>query len=552
MPDLWLMLGDNAYNTGTDAEYQSGVFDVYPSLLRGSALWPTLGNHDGASASSATQSGPYYDIFTLPTAAEAGGVGSGTEAYYAFDYGAVHFVCLDSYGSDRRSEGAMLQWLERDLSAAQADWPIAFWHHPPYSKGSHDSDVEVELRDMRQFALPVLEAHGVDLVLSGHSHSYERSALLDGHYGLSTTLDAAMIVDGGDGNPQGGGAYHKPSGLTPHRGAVYVVAGSAARTGGGPLDHPAMAVSRNELGSLLIDLDGATLRVRFLTDQGAVHDDFEIVKDAATTPTPTPIPKAPPMPTLHLDPIPAPLVVGGAQHADRNRLHPRLGGPAVRGHGRRDERFRAIRTRSTRRHVSALGPAGDGAARQRVRRRGGSQYRSGLHPIRGAGAVPRRQCDSQHPDSAQHWRRAAGPDGDRDTDGLRTDRAGPRRELRCAEAAAASTSRSSTCSPRPATWALWHRCRAGPSTALQIVVPAGAPTGPGSVQVVNAPVHRQRAVERRVGGRRRLPDDQRREPGGRHRNRARHGFLDGLGDQPLQLAGEWGGQPRRPAGRRQR
>src|ERR1043166_773129 len=44
--DLWLMLGDNAYSSGQDTEYQAAVFDVYPSILRNSVLWPTLGNHD--------------------------------------------------------------------------------------------------------------------------------------------------------------------------------------------------------------------------------------------------------------------------------------------------------------------------------------------------------------------------------------------------------------------------------------------------------------------------------------------------------------------------
>ena len=43
---------------------------------------------------------------------------------------------------------------------------------------------------MRQNALPILEADGVDLVLTGHSHSYERSFLLDGHYGVVEHADA--------------------------------------------------------------------------------------------------------------------------------------------------------------------------------------------------------------------------------------------------------------------------------------------------------------------------------------------------------------------------
>ena len=64
--DLMIMLGDNAYNDGTDSEYQAAVFNMYPSLLRNTMLWSTLGNHDGYSADSASQSGPYYNIFTFP------------------------------------------------------------------------------------------------------------------------------------------------------------------------------------------------------------------------------------------------------------------------------------------------------------------------------------------------------------------------------------------------------------------------------------------------------------------------------------------------------
>ncbi len=92
--NFMLMLGDNAYNNGTDAEYQNAVFDTYPELLRQLPVWPTLGNHDGYSADSGTQTGPYYEIFDLPTNAEAGGQKSFTEAYYSFDYGNIHFVVL--------------------------------------------------------------------------------------------------------------------------------------------------------------------------------------------------------------------------------------------------------------------------------------------------------------------------------------------------------------------------------------------------------------------------------------------------------------------------
>jgi hypothetical protein len=280
-PALWLMLGDNAYNDGTDAQYQAALFDVYGAELRGSVLWPTLGNHDAVSADSLAQAGPYYDMFTLPAAGEAGGVPSGTEAYYAFDYGNVHFVCLDSQESSRSPTGPMFTWLQQDLATTTAEWVIAFWHHPPYSKGSHDSDTESQMREMRERALPILETSGADLVLTGHSHSYERSMFLVGHYGLSSTLAPSMILDGGDGRPAGDGAYEKAAGGGDHDGAVYVVAGSSGQVDSGPLNHPAMFVSFSQLGSVVLDVDGSTLDARFVSSTGQVNDSFRIVKTGA-------------------------------------------------------------------------------------------------------------------------------------------------------------------------------------------------------------------------------------------------------------------------------
>ncbi len=277
--DLWLMLGDNAYADGTDPQYQAAVFDTYPETLRKSVLFPTLGNHDGHSANSGTQSGPYYDIFTLPKNGEAGGLASGTEAYYSYDHGNVHFIVLDSFGSDRSPFGAMMMWLQADLATTTQDWIIAYWHHPPYSKGSHDSDTSGALTDMRKNALPVLEQGGVDLVLSGHSHSYERSFLLDGHYGTSSTLDpATMILDGGDGREAGTGAYKKPLGPIAHEGAVYTVAGSSGKTSGGTLNHPVMFLSLNVLGSVVLDVEGNRLDATFLDSTGAVKDTYTILK----------------------------------------------------------------------------------------------------------------------------------------------------------------------------------------------------------------------------------------------------------------------------------
>ncbi|MGF1481477.1 MAG: metallophosphoesterase [Cyanophyceae cyanobacterium] len=270
--DLWLMLGDNAYDTGTLAEYQRGVFEMYPQLLRTSVLWTAIGNHDAGSASSEEQSGPYYELFSLPTQGEAGGVPSGTAAYYSFDYGNVHFICLDSYGSDRSTPGAMLTWLAQDLAATTQDWQIAFWHHPPYTKGSHDSDWEVELIEMREQVLPILEAANVDLVLSGHSHSYERSYLLKGHYGLSVSFTESMKQDGGSGRQDESGAYDSGSGT------VYIVAGTSALAD--PVfPHPAMYASLSVPGSLVLDVQGKHLDVTFVDASGEVGDYFTLMKD---------------------------------------------------------------------------------------------------------------------------------------------------------------------------------------------------------------------------------------------------------------------------------
>jgi len=275
--DVWLMLGDNAYYTGTDSDYQDAVFDIFDDMLKKSVLWSTIGNHDFYSADEHGNF-PYLDIFSLPTAGEAGGIASGTERYYSFDFANIHFVCLDSMSVDRTSNGVMLAWLQEDLSANTNEWLIAFWHHPPYSKGSHDSDWEFELIEMREHALPILESYGVDLVLAGHSHSYERSFLLNGHYGPSDTLVPEMIKDNGDGRPEGSGAYAKPG----SEGAVYIVAGSSGWVFPGEFNHPVMYTSLLEMGSLVLDVHGHVMDVKFLRDNGSIGDSFTMIKGSTT------------------------------------------------------------------------------------------------------------------------------------------------------------------------------------------------------------------------------------------------------------------------------
>jgi hypothetical protein len=288
-PDLWLMLGDNAYGSGTDSDYQSGCFDLYSDQMRKYPLFPTRGNHDVLYSGA---NNDYLDFFSLPSLGQCGGVPSGSESYYSYDWGNVHFICLDSEGSSRSLSGPMLTWLRQDLAATNAMWVVCYWHHPPYTKGSHDSDDSGDsggrMRDMRQNVLPILDSTGVDLVLSGHSHSYERSYLLNGHYGTSGTLTSAMKVDAGDGRVSGNGPYEKPHVQQfPFEGAVYTVAGSSAKLDG-VSSMPCMVSSISARGSLVLDFNGDRLDARFLDASGVIRDNFTIVKGGENLSAPPP------------------------------------------------------------------------------------------------------------------------------------------------------------------------------------------------------------------------------------------------------------------------
>lgn len=273
---------------------QRGFFDVYRHSLKHAVLWPALGNHDAYSADSDTESGVYFDLFTLPRRGQAGGAASGTEAYYSFTYANAHFICLDSEDSNLAQDGEMLSWLRRDLEQSlalvhsttpRADWIIAYWHHPPYSKGNHDSDKgegnDQQMVRMREQVLPVLEAAGVDLVLCGHTHLYERSFPLRGHFGHSAALQPSMILERRLGHPERDGPYRFDPGSAT-RGTIYLNAGSSGHATEEAdlhgLDHPVMAVGLNDEGSVGLDIRGRQLDVVFIDDQGICRDWFRIVK----------------------------------------------------------------------------------------------------------------------------------------------------------------------------------------------------------------------------------------------------------------------------------
>ena len=286
--DIWLMLGDNAYSHGTDQQFQNAVFELYTPLLHTTCVWPAVGNHEtywarrDGNPLTQNQADPYLAIFEMPSQGEAGGLPSGSELYYSFDYGRTHLICLDSQISDRSQDGPMYQWLKADLeqvSDSDYDWIIAYWHHPPYTHGTHNSDTEQQHVDMRENFLPLLEAHGVDLTFGGHSHTYERSVLMHGHYGFSDSYDPELhALDAGDGRPAGDGSYRQ--GMHAQQGTIHTVAGSSGKVGrfrAEPL--PFMVENLSALASVVVDIDGRALRVTTLGSQGETLDSYTLLKD---------------------------------------------------------------------------------------------------------------------------------------------------------------------------------------------------------------------------------------------------------------------------------
>lgn len=289
----WLLLGDNAYSSGTDVEFTTNFFTHYQAtIMKHAPLWPVPGNHDYANSSSAQDNHniSYYSIFDLPVSGESGGVASNNEAFYSYDYGNIHFLALDSYGEESNKRiydttGAQAIWVKQDLEANQKKWTIAYWHHPPYTMGSHNSDTETELVNIRTNFIRILERYGVDLILCGHSHVYERTRLMKGHYGLEPTFNAAT-----HNLSQSSAKYNGTSNSCPYRkdsvqtsGTVYIVAGSAGQLGGAEDAYPHNAMYFSDTlhgGSLVLQVDGKRLDAKWLCGDGVIRDQFTIFKDA--------------------------------------------------------------------------------------------------------------------------------------------------------------------------------------------------------------------------------------------------------------------------------
>jgi len=159
MPAFVLHTGDLSNDTRNWDLLGAEFFEPWRELLRHTTLWTARGNHEYGLE-------PYASVFGISPAVP----------WYSFDYGNLHVVVLDQWnvsGSERMEperRTAMAEWLERDLVGARprADWIIVAGHQPMFNVAAHGSEWG------RETILPILYRHGVDIVIGGHSHLYER------------------------------------------------------------------------------------------------------------------------------------------------------------------------------------------------------------------------------------------------------------------------------------------------------------------------------------------------------------------------------------------
>lgn len=241
-PDIFLHLGDMAYGDGTYPEFEERVFAVYEAFMGSVPSWPTPGNHEYKTGFAEGYIGVYY----LP---EQAWREADQEYYYSFDYGNVHFVSIDSneyrYVTTIGNTGDdMLDWLVDDLSSTDAEWIIAFMHHPIYSSGSHG-----QTSWLFEVVVPILQEYDVDLVLAGHDHHYERT------YPIWNDT----VVEG-DGEA-----------------LTYVVAGAGgAGTREAPGDWYTEAVNDEIHSFLHLTIDGCTAVGKGIDQNGDVIDEFTL------------------------------------------------------------------------------------------------------------------------------------------------------------------------------------------------------------------------------------------------------------------------------------
>jgi len=180
-PELYLFGGDNAYDSGTIAEVAAS-WAAWSTEIAARKVYAALGNHDLET----NKGEPQKNFFTYFP---------GNRRYYSVRDGNIEFFILDS---GFKSDGTMIEqdgnlstsiqakWLKEAVRTSDAHWKVAIFHHSAYTSATNYTPGKTELRwDWRNI--------GLDLVLSGHSHNYER-LVVDGMTYVVAGIGGAALV----------------------------------------------------------------------------------------------------------------------------------------------------------------------------------------------------------------------------------------------------------------------------------------------------------------------------------------------------------------------
>ena len=203
-----LPLGDLQYEDGTLDKFQRS-FDPTWGRLK-AQIRPVVGNHEYRTPGAAG----YFDYFNGPGVAD-GPAGARDKGYYSYDVGAWHVVTLNSqcahaaadnpYRNDCAAGSQQEQWLRADLAAHPARCTIAAWHHPLFSSGLEG------VNDRLQPLFRALHDNGVDVLLTGHDHGYERFAPMDANGSRDGAGGVRQFVVGTGGKNEEMRRFPKPN-----------------------------------------------------------------------------------------------------------------------------------------------------------------------------------------------------------------------------------------------------------------------------------------------------------------------------------------------------
>ncbi len=160
------VLGDNAYENGSLTEY-TNCYEPTWGRHKGRTR-PVPGNHEYGTAGAAG----YYTYFGSAGSPLETNCTSNCKGYYSYDLGTWHIIALNSE-IDHADTSAQLTWLKADLAAHSNTCTLAYWHKPLFTSGIHGGDAETP--SFKSF-WDALYKSGVDVILNGHDHDYERFA----------------------------------------------------------------------------------------------------------------------------------------------------------------------------------------------------------------------------------------------------------------------------------------------------------------------------------------------------------------------------------------